>query len=263
MTSVFGPPPAGQFQIEFARAWLHGHGIHAQPTRFVAMRLTGQGPIRYQEFTNRHPVAFGVFAAVWVAVFSALSTWAPDYQAWHSTLLYAIFFAIRVWFNHEQAVGERSLAAALPRRVARPVAPKWTDFLNGWVACALVLTYLGGFGMAAGLFALGELPAGGVLAGMTLLGVAAATWQTRRALNRPALAEDALSLLVDDRLRADEMRSATFPVMMVFAFSVTTNFTDLVAVQLSLAGLLIVSMVCWFVGRRRLNRAEERRVGAP
>ncbi|MGC7095621.1 hypothetical protein ACPZ19_13205 [Amycolatopsis lurida] len=125
-----------------------------------------------------------------------------------------------------------------------------------------MLTYFGGFGMAAGLIALGEVPAGSLLAGGMLLGAGGTTWRTRRVLNRPTLAEDALSLLVDDRLRAEDVRSATFPVA-AFAFVIATNFTDLVALQLTLGGLWIASMVCWFVGGRRPNRSGKRRVGAP
>ncbi|QFU93649.1 hypothetical protein [Amycolatopsis sp. YIM 10] len=268
MTSVFGPPPTaapvvGEFQFAFARTWLFKQGIHAEPTWFIAMRLAGRGHARYQAFTARHPVASTLLAFVPMLP-GFLATFGGRIPgAWLLLPFCLVPFAVSAWFNHEEAVGERRVATILPRRVARPVAPKWTDFVTGWHACALVLTYFGGFGMAAGLIVLGEVLAGSLLAGGMLLGVGVTTWQTRRVLNRPALAVDALTLLVDDRLRAEDVRGAVFPVAAIVFFLVPVSLTDLVAVQLTLFGLCVASFVCWGVGGRRAKATRKRRVGAP
>ncbi|AXB47095.1 hypothetical protein A4R43_35480 [Amycolatopsis albispora] len=244
------PPVVGQFQFAFARAWLFKQGIHAEPSWFIAMRLAGREHARSHEFARRYPAVLILYAAMMLGVPATLAMVGvrlPD--AGYVLLCCVLPFAVTAWFNHLRVVGERRVAATLPRRVARVVAPKWTDFLNGWLVCALVLTYLGGLGLAAGLIALGEVPAGGVLAAVVLLGGGVMTWQTRRALNRPALAVDALTLLVDDRLRAEEVRGAALPVA-AYAFLAPMLLTDLVSVRVTLFGLCVASLVCWVVSGR-------------
>ncbi|AXB47096.1 hypothetical protein [Amycolatopsis albispora] len=247
---MLAPPAPYELQVAVARQWLHKRGINAEPTWFVATRLWSQAPASWEDFLNRHRVTVALL--IGALMVATLTLQALDFSA-----AFALPFVVQavvgsIWFHRTRVTAERRITAVLLRRAARPVAPKLLDFTTGWLVCAHVLADLGGLGLAAGLIAVGEVVTGSVLAGVVLCCLLLTAWQVTQALGRPTLAEDELSLLVDDRLRAGAVHGAAFPLAAA-GLGLMAHFVDPFTFQPVLSGLAIAAFVCWAIGLRSVR----------
>jgi len=208
-----------------ARTWLSRRRFGGiEPTPLLAARLE----IRRRGLVGL--VAVMAFVALLaIALLDRLAAdSAPTRFAGFVTVMLVAILARWLW-QYVVRRGEQRLAAALTRRSAHPVAIARRDVLGRWGLVATALLYAGVLGIAVAIAALAQttqdLATAGVL-GLALVVVAAMTaGELSGILRRPALAEDAGSLAVDDALRTDDARGvlvspvpallATFTVMSV------------------------------------------------
>ncbi|HEU4421154.1 MAG TPA: hypothetical protein VFR67_01295 [Pilimelia sp.] len=212
-------------EMRRAKAWLSRHGLWGiEPFPLLAARLA------VRRRASAALIAVLVVAAV-VAIEALDRLGANDAgvdprAAWQRLIALIALMLVaglaRWLWQFAVRRGEQRLAATLTRRAAHPTATDWRAVLRRRGIASAALLYGGALGFAIAI-AVGartayDLAMAGVLL-LALVAVAAMTaFEVAGILRRPALAEDAGSLVVDDVLRADDARTvAVSPVPAVLA----------------------------------------------
>jgi FtsH-binding integral membrane protein len=217
--------------VRRAAAWLIRHGLTgAEPTPLLAARLR----VRRQSLTAV-VAALVVLGVLVVATFGNVGTDSAESFRRTATVrlignvavVVAVVLARWLWLRVVRRA-DRRLGAALARRVAHPAQPGGRAVLGRTGLAGIAVSYGGALGIGIAALVLVHTAQDRLTAAVSLLGIAvlAVTTAVEVAdiLRRPALAEDPLTLTVDDVLRAEDARAvATAPVpAMLAAFTAVT-----------------------------------------
>jgi hypothetical protein len=215
-------------QLRRATGWLSKHGLaETGPTPLLTARLAVRRRARVELFA----LAAVVFVLAVIAQFLA---WYRQESGPRTVLLVSYvavvlaFVLLRWLWLRAVRRADRRIGAGLTRRVAHPTPPRWQCVLGRGRLITTVVTYAaGGFLLVATAVITSNTQHRVVIAiGLTGLALLAATsgMELTDIMRRPALAEDALSLVVDDTLRAEDAREAAAAVMpaMLVAFTMTS-----------------------------------------
>jgi hypothetical protein len=152
-----------------------------------------------------------------------------------------------LWYQRR---GDRRIGDTLRQRVARPVTPDLRSMLGGWFLAGHTAIYAGG--VLAGLAAAVTAPDAAqqavalvfVVAVLFFAGVAVAVLTD--VANRPAVAEDADTLVDDDLLRRQDARSrSSAPYVMALALIAGAFGSDGPMFELMM-GYAVVAIPVWF-----------------
>lgn len=238
---------------ERARSWLRRHGFSD----------TGMTPLLIHRLEARQQAQRHLGSAVVAGAVGCGFTLIVD-----STLVRVAGFAavivsvlaIRLLARQRRRATEREIAALLTRRVAHTVPLKTREVLGAGFMSAVVLLYLG-----AGLLV---LIAGdpehetqtklAVVALMATLGVLDGI-EVSLIVRRPALAEDAQSLAIDDVLRAEDARTVLASLLpVVLSWTVLDlRLEPSGPVLASLALLALLFWLGWAAEHARAPRAQK------
>jgi hypothetical protein len=235
-----------------AKAWLGRHGLSGiEPFPLLAARLTVRR--RASAALLAVLVVAAVVAIVVLDRLGANDAGMDPRAAWVRLIgfMAIVFVAVLARWLWQFAVrrGEQRLAATLTRRAAHPTATDWRAVLGRrGLACAALL-YGGALGLAiataAGASTAYDLAMAGVLL-LVLAALAAITaFEVGGILRRPALAEDAGSLTVDDALRADDARSViASPVPVLLAMFTVMSVSPATGAPLYTFCYVFIGLAC-------------------
>jgi hypothetical protein len=205
--------PAGDRTTRRARTWLAQHGMAGvEPTPLLVARLGARSRVR------AGTVAVAA-AGILIMVITQFGDWS-DSETVHDGaarrllgyVAFVLLIVLAAGLGQRAAVrAERRLSATLGRRVAHPTPPTWRTVLGLRYLMLAVAGHGGAVTVAAiAAVAVTRTRADRVTVALLLTGLIALAALTAAAIanivRQPALADDAVSLAFDDRLRADSAR---------------------------------------------------------
>jgi hypothetical protein len=212
-----------------AGTWLGRHGLDgASPTPLLLARLAVRRRARVA--TSAGLVCLGVLT---IAVMNTRG-WSTAAQPLLHLLPFVIVFLagvlVRWAWQRVVRLGDRRIAAGLTRRAAHPTPPGWRALLGRRGIAITAVTYTGSLAVAVAAATLGRTDQDRALVVILFLVLAAlaaiTAAEVAEAVRRPALADDATSLAVDDALRAEDARAAATsptPAMMATFTAMTLS----------------------------------------
>ncbi len=233
-----------------AATWLKRHGVPEQaPSHLLAARLRARRRLAAPVIGLAAALAVGI-------VFGSAQLRPDDYRRSVAPRIVTEFVVILAivgltwWWLRAVRRADLKIGAALPRRVTRPTRAGYPQVLGRHRLVIGAIGYGGSFALGLVALALARTGADRAVAGVLLAGLAVLTMLTTAELveivRRPAVAEDALTLAVDDALRVDEARgivTSSIPALMT-AFTVASLSTGtpsaLVAVGYGLLALNVL-----------------------
>jgi hypothetical protein len=238
---------------ERARSWVRRHGFSAADmTPLLIHRLEAR------QHAQRH-VGSAVMAGA-VGGGLILQTGSTPVRVAGLAVVIVSVLAVRLLARRRRRAVEREIAALLTRRVAHTVPSTTRGVVGAGFMSAVVLLYLG-----AGLLVLiagnpehGPQATLAVVALMAALGVLDCI-EVSLIVRRPALAEDARSLAVDDVLRTEDARTVLASLLPV-VLSWTVLDLRLEPSGPALASLALVALLLWLgwaAEHARVPRAEK------
>ncbi len=215
-----------------AATWLKRHGVPEQePSPLLAARLRARRRLAAPVICLALALAAGI-------VFGASQLRLDDYRrsiAPRIVTEFAVILAVvglTWWWLRAVRRADVKIGAALPRRVTRPIRAGYPQVLGRHRLVIGAIGYGGSFVLGLVALALARTGADRAIAGVLLGGLAVlttlATVELVEIVRRPAVAQDALTLAVDDALRVDEARgivTSSIPALMT-AFTVASLSAD-------------------------------------
>jgi hypothetical protein len=246
-------PTRPETDLRRAAAWLNRHRLTGiAPTPLLAARLAA----RRRTTAGLAALLIGIAL---LAVFTFGRLGLDSAEAYRRTatarlvgdvvVVLAAVLARWLWLRALRRA-DRRIGAGLSQRAAHPVPAGWRRVLGGRCLLTAAVLHAGALGVGAAAAVLASTPQDRAMAAVLLAGTAvlAATGAAEVAdvVRRPALAQDAQSLAVDDVLRAEDARAiaasplpAMLAVFTVFALTpeLSARFTPVSFALVALAFL--------------------------
>jgi hypothetical protein len=230
-----------------SRRWLARHGlVHGEATPLLRARLSA----RHRGET----VATGVIVVATLGYLGwNLVLGFPDGDSRELYSLLAFYAALAlgaVAGLFVQGRVDRRIGAGLPRRAAHPAAVRLGAVVGGWFVTTTAVTY-GGGAVVGALVAAGADNPEDRTAGLILLGAVFAFALIGlvglvEVVRRPAVADDARSLVDDSLLRREDALRTVQPLLAIAALVAGVNSAGSLALFV-LLGYALVAFVAWAV----------------
>ncbi|MFS8520746.1 MAG: hypothetical protein FWJ87_05010 [Micromonosporaceae bacterium] len=256
------PPPLDPDLRARVHAWLRRHG---RPTE-------GLHPLTERRYAARYRAYRTEMGAVWAAagVVAATVVWqlvtretpgTATTLAWF-VAAYLVLAGGSLLGLRRQRLADRTTAAAVPERVARPVAVGPRELLGGWLLLAAAVAYPGAVVVGVAALVAADRSADRATAVAFLVAVAFfagyAAAVLADALRRPTLATDRRTLSDDEALRREDAGLAVAPYLAVLALVAgvgTAPGSWLLWLYLGYAAAAAVTWAAWQRAQRRAATA--------